>query len=245
MKNYLFISILVLLSSCAVHTGNISSSSIGRPVIYEDIAIGVVETISFFGIGGSTKDGLALEAKRSLIISRPLKINEEYANFTLDYKRSFLASFTKTKVTMTADVVKFIPDSLKNSIIDVYTETYKNKLLDKTTIVRIFTTGDSILYDLENGINSKGTIISFEPNNKVRILYKTEMNEFRTKKISINKIFTNLKEVKGMKIGDEYIKTFSESSFEESIKGNIIAFGLNYFYIKGFNGYLVKVKYKS
>ncbi len=244
MKNYFILTTLILLSSCALHTGNISSSSIGKPVIYEDIAVGVVQTTSFCGIGGSTKDGLVLEAKRSLIESRPLRINEEYANFTLDYKRSFFAPFIKTKVTMSADVVSFIPDSLKNTITDVYTETYKNKLLGRTTQIGIFNINDSVQYGFKIDIIRKGVIISFESNDEVRILYKTEMNEIRTKKISINEIFTISKEVQGMKVGDEYIYTPSPSSLKESSKGKIIAFGLNYFYMRGNDGLLYKLKYQ-
>lgn len=179
----------------------ISSSSIGKKVRYEDIAVGVVQTTTFFGIGGVNKDALVLEAKRKLIASRPLTTNEEYANFTLDFKRTLFLSFSRTKVTMSADVVRYISDNANDSIKDVYSDAYKAKLLGQKTVSGIFNIGDSILYNLENNHLYYGQILAFEKNNKVRILYKTKNENYRSRKLSIDEIYSIITAHKGLKKG--------------------------------------------
>jgi hypothetical protein len=221
MKRLVIISIsFLLLTSCAIHQGTVSSSSIGRNVKYEDIAIGVSQINKYFGLGGLSQDALVLEAKRNMIKSRPLKTNEEYLNFTVDLKRTYLFFYNQTKVTVSADVVRYTNDS----ITELYSETYKNKLLGKSIINDLFSIGDSILYD-----NFKdGTIIAFESDKEVRILYKSNRNKIRTKKALINDIYTKCKSYKGYKIGDRYIYSVIVSNNEEQkTSGKILAFGLN------------------
>jgi hypothetical protein len=227
MKKILIASIsFFLLTSCvATHTGVISSSSIGKPVKYEDMAFGVSQSSRYLGFGGHSQDGLVLEAKRELIKNRPLKQNEEYSNFTIDFKHTYWPFYTQTKVTVSADVVQFIGETIN----DPYSESYKSKFLGKNFLKNdFFSVGDSI-YD--NKLH-KGIIISIESSDRVRILYNTKNNKIRTKKISIYNIYSKTKASKEFKIGDWYVHTELNRQKEQAEVSTIVAIGLNSVIIK-------------
>ena len=229
MKKLLIpLSVLLLLSSCAVHQGAISSSSLNRNVKYEDIAYGVSQTKQVLCIGGLSKDALVLEAKRELINNRPLKPNETYANFTVDFKRSFFPFFNKTKATVSADVVSFTDDSKA----DPYTDKYKERLSKKSLANELFEIGDSVYIDR----NEDAVILSIEDIDKVRVLIKTPKGNSKTKLISTDKIYTKSKNYKGYKVGDMYI--FSRTLNDNMVKtsGRIIALGLDKLIVKTGNG---------
>jgi len=226
-----------LLTSCvATHIGTLSSSSIGKTVKYEDMACGVSQTNRYFGIGGLSQDALVLEAKRKLIKNRSLMPNEEYANFTIDFKRTYWPFYTQTKVTLSADVVRFTNDTIN----DPYSEKYKNKLLGGNLSNDLFTIGDSII---DKKLDD-GTIISIESNDIVRILYKTEKDKIRTKKISIKDIYSKSKPYKGYQVGGMFIystKAYSANDYQTS--GRIIALGLNSLVISDYAKKIQILKY--
>lgn len=220
MKKLLAILIpVVILSSCAMHHGTISSSSINRSVKYEDIAYGVSYSNKYFGFGGVSQDALILDAKRELVKSRPLQANEEYANFTIDFKWTFFPFFVKTKVTVSADVIKFLNDSLT----DPYSAKYKNKLMGKMISNELFQLGDSVIFDKSN----KGVLISFERNNDVRVVYQTKKGRTRTKSLSIYDIYTKHKEYKGYKVGGLFVFSDEYKPNASPKRGRIIGLGLN------------------
>jgi hypothetical protein len=176
MKSILMLACLMIgLASCvSFHTGTLSSSSAGRPVRYEDIAFGVSQTNKYFGLGGQNQDALVLEAKRELVKNRPLNKNEEYANYTIDFKTTYWPYYIQTKVTMSADVVKFNSDTT----ISKYSELYQNKLLGKISKNGLFSIGDTI-YD--SNMN-KWKLLSIDNSDRVRVIYFTQTNKIRTKK---------------------------------------------------------------
>ena len=229
MKKLLIpLSFILLLSSCAMHQGMISSSSLNRNVMYEDIAYGVSQTNKVFGFGGLSKDALVLEAKRELINNRPLKENEAYANFTVDYKRSFFPFYNQTKATMSADVVRFMDESLS----DPYSEKYKRKLACKSLANELFVIGDSVSIDRLG----EGVIVSIEDIDKVRVLIKTTKGNSKTKLFSTSKIFTKSKDYRGYKVGDMYIYSRSIKGNLVKTSGRIIALGLKKIIIKDAGG---------
>ena len=228
---------LYILTSCASHHGIISSSSINRSVTYEDVAYGVSQTNTYFGVGGLAQDALVLEAKRELMKNRPLKPDEEYANFTVDFKRAYWPFYIQTKVTVSADVVRFINDS----IYDPYSENYKNKLSSLNLSNDLFAVSDSILFEK----SKKGTIVSIEDIDRVRIVYKTQSGKIRTKKISINDIYTMSKTFKGYKIGDRFIYSVKVSGEEKQTSGKIVALGLNSLIIRDNSNLLQVLAYDN
>jgi len=238
MKKLLIpLSFILLLSSCAVHQGMISSSSLNRPVKYNDMAYGVSQTNQILGLGGLSKDALILEAKKELINNRPLKQNETYANFTVDFKRSFFPFYSQVKATMSADVVSFT-DDLQS---DPYSEQYKSKLAHKSLVNKLFEIGDSVYLDH----HKQGVIISIEDIDRVRVLFKTKNGNTKTKILSVKKIYTCEKSYKGYKAGDMYL-------FTSNIKGNmvetsarIILLGMKEIIVRTGTGKLKRFEYKN
>ena len=207
----------LIFTSCATHYGMVSTSSNNQSVVYEDIAIGVAQSNHFLGIGGLSQDALVFEAKRELIRNRPLKTNEDFANFTVDFKRTFILLNLRTKVTVTADVVRFDKDMGDG----IYSENYTQKLSRIAMANELFAIGDSVLLKKEK----KGVIISATDNHKVRIQFTTGRNKIRTNNVSINEVFTISKSYKGFNIGERVIFTsFNEGNWK-SRGGTIIALG--------------------
>lgn len=233
-KTLIIITTMLLLSSCAVHHGLISTSSINRNVKYVDIAYGVSQTKMLFGIGGLSQDALVLEAKRELVKNRPLKANEEYANFTVDFKRSFFPFYSITKVTVSADVVRFINDSISNPV----SQDYKDKLASRYLSNSLFEVGDSVIFDKRK----IGTIISFLNANNVRIEYKTKSDKTRTKKISLKDIYSPKKTYKGYKAGDNFDYYLRN---DKKARGKIVGLGLKYLLIKTIDNNISQFDYEG
>ncbi len=238
MKKLLIpLSFIILLSSCATHQGMISSSSLNRPVKYNDMAYGVSQTNQILGLGGLSKDALILEAKKELINNRPLKQNETYANFTVDFKRSFFPFYSQTKATMSADVVSFTDDLLS----DPYSEEYKQKLTHKSLANKLFEIGDSVYLDHRK----KGVIISIEDIDRVRVLIKTKKGNTKTKILSTKKIYTGEKSYKGYKVGDMYIFSRDLNGNTVETSGRIILLGMDEMIVKTGVGKLKRFEYKN
>ena len=236
MKSFILFTLsLILVSSCAYHTGTFTSSSPATRVVYEDVAMGVVTTTNFLGIGGTSKDGLIYEAKKNLINNRPLQNNEEYLNFTVDYKRTNYLLVNTLKVTMTCDVVSRTNDTLK----PIYSEKYKAKVLNPNKDTTFFAVGDSIV-DLNL---QKGVIISFLPKNKVLVLNKLGDNSESTTTYNINEIYAINKWYKGYKSGEVF--SLLDSFSHKLLNKKIIGVGLNTFIIKDGSGYAFSIKYSK
>ena len=234
MKTLVLFSLsLFLVSSCAYHTGTFSSSSPSSSVVYEDVAMGVVTTTNFLGIGGTSKDGLIYEAKKNLINNRPLQNNEEYLNFTVDYKRTNYLLVNTLKVTMTCDVVSRTSDTLK----PIYSEKYKAKVLTPVQDSSFFSVGDTII-DQEL---KKGIIISILPNNKVIVLKKSANYIEKTKKYNLNSIFSTSRIKNGLKKG-EYC-SFTSISDEITQTGRVIGIGAKCILVLDRRGAYVMVDY--
>ena len=228
------ILVLIIVSSCATHQGSISSSAISGNFKYEDIVFGISQTEKYFGIGGISRDALVLEAKQNMITNRPLGRNEEYANYTLDFKRTYFLFYNQTKVTMSADVIKFVNDTSSNP----YSETYKNKIFKKRYVNDLFSVGDSII----DGNLNEGAIISFTDTDQVKVMYTNQQNHIRTGTVSIYSIYAKNKSYKGFKIGDYCIEIFRNTSGERRLNVKVLGVGLNSVLIKDDNGVIRPIK---
>lgn len=239
MQKFFFIFLSVILfTSCSVHLGTISSGSVDKNVVYEDIAYGVSQTSHVVGIGGLKHDALVFEAKRNLINNRPLKYDEQYLNYSIDFKRTYWPFFTRTKAMVSADVVRF--SNKPNE--DPYTEKYKKLMSGKGLITNLFEIGDSIIYKLADA-----TIIGIEKVDVVRILYKTKSDKYKSKRVSIDKIFTSHKSFNGLNIGEGYVyPTPKVTSFkEEDVQVySIKALGVKSLLLIDHSKQVVEVKYQ-
>jgi len=232
MKRDVFsLSLVLFITSCATHNGIVSTTALPKNIVYEDIAFGVAQTKHILGIGGLSQDALVFEAKRELMKNRPLKPNEEYSNFTVDFKKTYWPFYIETKVTVSADVVSFTD----NTNITPFSENYKEKLLRVNITNDLFCIGDTILYDK----TKKGTIISFVNSNTVRIAYRSKTDKIKTKNISINDIYSPSKAYRNCEPGG--IFTYSKGSGEKAVSasGRVYALGLNSLIVKVGNELLV------
>ena len=197
---------LAVLMSCASHQGSISSNSYDSNLTYKDISYGVSDAFQVFTFGGLSQDALVLEAKKNMILNRPLNQNEAYANITVDIKRTRIIVYTQTKVTVSADIVVLHNDSTRA----VYSEEYLQKLNDKATGQSLFHIGDSVI----NKKLKSFEIIGFEEAGKVRLKYYSKKNKLKTKKVSVNKIYTDDSGYNGKTIGDH----LDNSQFEGDVR---------------------------
>lgn len=212
MRQITIISIIAFFfTSCAVHQGTFAPGPYVENSIYNDIAIGVSQTYKVFGVGGVRYDALVLQAKHQMQLSRPLGIDEEYANVTVDVKHTNWPFVIQTKVTVSADVLKISQDSIGSK----FSELYLKKIGGFNPQNELFSIGDTVLFNKV----SKGVVLSFVDENKLRIQVVTDKKTLRTKVYSADKVYSLAKPFKGVSIGDVY-------TFEESSKGGNIKYGM-------------------
>jgi hypothetical protein len=104
------LSVLVLLSSCAAHTGYMANSASLDKANFSYVApniSGKASATYIFGFGGLNREALVNEAKQAMLAQHPLKDNQALANLTVNFKISTILIYSSVKCTVTADVVEF------------------------------------------------------------------------------------------------------------------------------------------
>ncbi len=239
-KLFFYSLIFSALTSCiAVHHGSVSTTSMGKNVVFEDLAIGVSQSKKLFGLGGMKKDAMILKAKTNLYLSRPLKNDEEYVNFVLDFKKSYFFIFSKLKITMSADVIRHVDTHPEK----MFSEIYLSKIAtsEKPEKVRLHQIGDSIITkNLE-----VGHIISFEKKDKYRISYLNENKEIKTKLVTSEKIYNKKNNYNGYKINDTISLIHFIDNIEIKSLGIIKAMKENKLIIENQARKLEIIKYKD
>lgn len=116
-KLSLLASTAFVLSSCAVHTGMMTSSaSLSNPNFsVVNIMSGSASAHYFLGIGGLNKAGLLAEARKNLFQSSALRKGQVLANLSVDYKTAFYLIYWQTTATITADLVEFNDSNVVSS----------------------------------------------------------------------------------------------------------------------------------
>ncbi|MCU0383385.1 MAG: hypothetical protein MUF68_04890 [Cyclobacteriaceae bacterium] len=238
MKRFIhFFLLAILLSSCVVHhSGTISASTIAKPFSYSDVGIGVAQTTQPFNLGGNSQDGLVLEAKRELMKNYPLKKNEEYLNFTVDFKRTYYPILTKVKVTVTADIVAIETDT----VFEKYSTQYKKRL--KLGFENdLFEIGDTVTL----GKNNIGVLVSVNKKNRARVQYQTKKNHTKTKSLNITNVYSKKDTYRGLKKNEWFIYSVNVNGEVKQTSAKIIAFGLNDFMVREASGNITTMKYKD
>lgn len=195
MKPIFYFALVLLLNSCAFHSGSLNSTVPPVPVVHKDLAIGVSKTTKFIGMGGIMRDAIVFEARQNMILNRPLTGNESYNNISTDVKSLYFLCIMRTKVTMIADVVE-PKDSINQAS---YSPIYLQKVMKGNEPKdSLFHIGDSVLtYHGEPGV-----LINFEgaKNQKARV----QMNaagHVRTRVISLNRLFAVIPKYNGLDLG--------------------------------------------
>lgn len=104
MKKLIPLFTSFLLISCSTYYGNLTGNTFTNQKI-EATAIGSSSAKYVLGIGGNNRSALVLEAKKNLYENFPLKQNQNYSNFSVDFKNSFYFLFASQKVIVSADIV--------------------------------------------------------------------------------------------------------------------------------------------
>ena len=162
----LTVAIFLSLSSCAYHTGSMSSSTAITHGHFKVLgyAVGTAQVNKFLGFGGLNKDGLVLEAKKDLYEKYKLDTAQVFGNITVDFKTTVGFPFIKTQVFVGADVIDFYPErnaTLKTTAISESKTEYLQ--LDDKTEVNGFKIGDNVSA-VVSGKSITGRIIKFKGN---------------------------------------------------------------------------------
>lgn len=222
MKNLTILSAILVLTSCAFHSGTITSNVTNEPVVHKDIATGVASTNIFLTFGGLSKDALISEARKNMVRARPLEGSEQYNNVEVNIKNTYYIFGRKTKVTINADVIQ-PKDSLTQAS---YSENYLKKIAHPEPKHGLFGVGDSVLI-FHNSFDH-AEIIGFKADDltRVEVHYTDESNNaMRTTKVSENNVFIPLKEHRGIAL------------LKRTQDGIIVGFGIDRILVKTTDGY--------
>ena len=221
MKNLTILSTIFLISSCAFHSGTLTSNVTDKPVVHTDIATGVASTNIVLNIGGLSKDALISEARKNMIRARPLEGAEQYNNIEVNIKNTYYIFGRKTKVTINADVIE-PKDSLDQP---TYSDNYLKKIKNPEPNGGLFSIGDSVL--IYNYNYQSGEIVRFlgESFDRIEISYTDSNNATRTKKVSAKRVYRTIKEHRGMTLR------------KRTEYGVIVGFGINRVLVKMSDGY--------
>lgn len=245
-KNILWISIVAFLCSCtSFHSGTLSSSISDRNVCYVDVASGISKTKKILWFGGIRKDALVLEAKKQMILNRPLKAGEQYQNITVDFKQTWYGIWVQnTRATVHADVVRFCSEDsnpMDSSYLKMLTPKKSNPPKAKlasdseinTQVINApdyLNIGDTVCY--YNGfVAIEPCIVVSMDANTATIRYYNSKNIVENKVVKYPALYRLSGALNGVRIGDNYEYSRIESGEVKKKKGIVKGLGLKQFYI--------------
>ncbi|MEM6261729.1 MAG: DUF6567 family protein [Bacteroidota bacterium] len=108
------ITIAVILSGCAFHSGsfvsNIPVDKDGKPTYtVVDVAKGKASAFYVFGIGGNDRSTLIEDARKNMYLANPLSPGQVFGNVSVNIKRGFYFPVSITTITVTADIFQWGP----------------------------------------------------------------------------------------------------------------------------------------
>lgn len=183
----IYLSVLILLSSCAYHTGVVTSSSMqGRKVQFVDMAIGYSKSTYFLGFGGLRQDALINDAKRCMYVSYKLCPGLSFENLTLDIKVTHVWPYKKCEVFAISDVVR--GDSTLTDI--SFSNSYLNLLSGVNSRFNTdYSLNENILYyDQYSNYAKPGKIIKLE-SRRVSVFYIDSKATFHIQNVLCENIF--------------------------------------------------------
>lgn len=173
MKNFLFAFLFLgMLSSCAFHSGNVSSGSlVDCPM--KTIVTGNASTRKFLGLGGLNKTALIVEAKQDLYRKITTKKDLKLTNFTVDFKTTYILFYSSTIATVSADLF----DCGDTVHVGSYSPPMIGGLLP----------GDSIIYEY-NGFH-KGFVSKHLSKERCAITFQYKNTRLKKQKVSQDVIY--------------------------------------------------------
>ncbi|MCC5918038.1 MAG: hypothetical protein JJU02_12010 [Cryomorphaceae bacterium] len=114
MRRLLLLLVFFSLQTCTIsHNVQIGSGPEDAHHVYADLAIGYSSWFRILGLFENGEELLMANAKRNMMINRPLKKGEYYTNYTVDFRTIAFPFVLEKRVVMTADVVR-ITDSTES-----------------------------------------------------------------------------------------------------------------------------------
>jgi hypothetical protein len=110
IKKIFPIAFLLLMSSCAFHSGYVHDSAALSQANFSYKSFqteGTAQATYVFGFGGLARKALVSEAREEMRQKKPLGENEAYANIRVNWKSTWILMVQTVKCTVTADIVKF------------------------------------------------------------------------------------------------------------------------------------------
>lgn len=183
----LFFSTALMASSCAFHSGTVGAGSgmiTNNQFSSISFASGTARTLNVFGIGGNTKAGLVLEAKRNLYLNANLKPSQVIGQTTVDFKRTFFFPLIFTKATVSAEVIDFSGTAIDSSAVQDNRKKFATSLPgDVAMKATPFAVGEKVNY-VRNGKSRSATVITRVEGEYV-IKYNMGDNNSRIKKVPL------------------------------------------------------------
>lgn len=204
-------------SSCAFHSGNISSGSpVDCPM--KGIVSGEASTYKLFGLGGLNKNALILEAKKDLYETHFYSKKVKLTNFSVDFKTTFLLIYSSTVATVSADLYECgTPETASQ-------ESFSSPLING------YSEGDSIIYEF--GRFFKGKINAISSDDKFLVSYQKSNGKMKQKKLDQKQIYKTTKhpdniQYFGYKIGEEALIDVVILKSKEKVVKPCTIIGLN------------------
>lgn len=183
----LFFSIALMAASCAFHSGTVGAGSgmiTNNQFSSISFASGTARTLNVFGIGGNTKAGLALEAKRNLYLNANLVPSQVIGQTTIDFKRTFFFPLIFTKATVSAEVIDFSGTAIDSLAVQDNRKKFASSLPgDVEMKAAPFAVGEKVNY-IRNSKPRSATVITRLEGGYV-IKYNTRGNNSRIKKVPL------------------------------------------------------------
>jgi hypothetical protein len=110
LKSLFVVLTCIVVSSCAVHSGNMASSGSLSAANFSYVKKGIkgeAKVTYVLAFGGLAKKSLIDKAKQQMLESYDLKDNQALSNLTVNYKSSFFPFYRTVRCIVTADVVQF------------------------------------------------------------------------------------------------------------------------------------------
>lgn len=203
-----FSFLLAFCSSCAFHNGMMTGNAVlsNNNFKVTGVTTSSAQTTKVLGIGGLNKEALVYEAKIGLYKGINLKQGEALANISVDWKNAFYILFSKTTLTLSADIIQFMDEPVdKEELVLPLNSDKENKKTNANTTSEIdieqykipaellgkssygFEIGEIVEFK-NNFKTTRGRVTNFYKRGMLEVKFFDENMVSHTKKIAFDKL---------------------------------------------------------
>lgn len=156
-------------------------------------ASGTASTFHAFGIGGNTKAGLVLEAKRNLYLNYSLKPSQVIGQTTVDFKRTLFFPLSFTKATVSAEIIDFSETEIDSAAVQEsrrkFTISFEEDVPMKAAP---FAVGEDVIY-VDNNNNAIPAKVLTRDGRRYIIQYTARNKTHRLKRVPLEQLQSRTK----------------------------------------------------